>query len=218
MVENCLYIVVAYLIGSIPFGYLAGRLHGIDLREHGSHNIGATNATRVLGRKWGVLVFIMDFLKGYLPLMLATYFVAGPDKSLAQYTPEEMGWCLGVMVAVVLGHTYTCFLKFRGGKGVATMAGCLVAFLPTVAIAAVSAFLVMMVLTRYVSLSCLTAGAVMVGAAACEYGSHEGGVTVSEWMILGMLTLIFILVVYKHRSNIVRLCRGTEPRAFSKKK
>lgn len=218
MVENCLYIVIAYLIGSIPFGYLAGRLRGIDLREHGSHNIGATNATRVLGKKWGVPVFIMDFLKGYLPLLIAARFVAGADTCLAEYTPEQMGWCLGVMVAVVLGHTYTCFLGFKGGKGVATMAGCLVAFLPTVALAAILTFLVMMVLTRYVSLSCLTAGAMMVITAAWDFSSGDEVINTPEWMALGMLIFIFILVVYKHRGNIVRLYRGTEPKAFSKKK
>lgn len=217
MVENSLFIVAAYLIGSIPFGYLAGRLNGIDLREHGSHNIGATNATRVLGKKWGIPVFILDFLKGYLPLMAAMLLVSGGVRSVTDYSPAEMGWCLGVMVALVLGHTFTCFLGFRGGKGVATMAGCLVAFLPCVAAVAVAVFVAMMALTRYVSLSCLTAGAAMVAAAAWGFWHNDGELQPAEAMALGMLLLIFILVLWKHRSNIVRICQGTEPKAFSKK-
>lgn len=213
----CLYILAAYLIGSIPFGYLAGRLNGVDLRQHGSHNIGATNAVRVLGKKWGIPVFVCDFLKGYLPLLGAMAFMGG-GTDVSQYSPGAMGWCLGVMVALVLGHTFTCFLSFRGGKGVATMAGCLVAFLPAVAGVAVVAFIAMMALTRYVSLSCLTAGLVMVVAAACLFCQDGTAPSPAEWMALGMLALIFLLVLYKHRSNIVRICQGTEPKAFSKKK
>lgn len=218
MVENALYILVAYLVGSIPFGYLAGRLNGVDLREHGSHNIGATNAVRVLGKRWGIPVFFCDFLKGYLPLMVAMQLIAGGRVDVAQYSPAEMGWCLGVMAALVLGHTFTCFLGFRGGKGVATMAGCLVAFLPVVAGAAVIAFVVVMALSRYVSLSSLVAGLVMVLAAAWRFASNGDGITPAEWMALGMLILIFILVLWKHRSNIGRICRGTEHKAFSRKK
>ena len=218
MVENCLYIILAYLIGAIPFGYLAGRLNGIDLREHGSHNIGATNAVRVLGKKWGIPVFFCDFLKGYVPLLAAMHLIARGQSDVAQYSPAEMGWCLGVMAALVLGHTFTCFLGFRGGKGVATMAGCLVAFLPAVAGAAVLAFVVVMVLTRYVSLSSLVAGLVMVLAAAWRFAGGDGEMVPAEWMALGMLVLIFVLVLWKHRSNIGRICRGTEQKAFSRKK
>lgn len=217
MLENWLYILAAYLIGSVPFGYLAGRLNGVDLRQHGSRNIGATNATRVLGKKWGIPVFICDFLKGFLPLWGALHLVGG-GRGVGELSPAEMGWCLGVMAAVVLGHTYTCFLGFRGGKGVATMAGCLVAFLPGVAAIAVGVFVVMMALTRYVSLSCLLAGAVMVAAAAWFFRQQDGAYTTSEWMALGMLGLIYLLVLWRHRTNIVRICRGEEPKAFSKKK
>ena len=218
MVENALYILLAYLVGAIPFGYLAGRLNGVDLREHGSHNIGATNAVRVLGKKWGIPVFVCDFLKGYVPLAVAMRLMADGQVDVAQYSPAEMGWCLGVMVALVLGHTYTCYLHFRGGKGVATMAGCLVAFMPMVAGVAVVAFVVVMALTRYVSLSSLVAGLVMVVAAARIFVSNDGTLLPAEWMALGMLSLIFVLVVWKHRSNIVRICRGTENKAFSRKR
>ena len=217
MVESCLYIIAAYLIGSVPFGYIAGRLNGVDLREHGSHNIGATNATRVLGKKWGLPVFALDFLKGFLPMLLVMHGAVGGGQDVSQYTPCEMVQCLAVMAALVLGHTFTCYLGFRGGKGVATMAGCLVAFLPCVAGYSVLTFVVMMALTRYVSLSCLTAGVVMVAAAAWMFPGNDGAYTPSEWMALGMLLLIFLLVLWKHRSNIARICNGTEPKAFSKK-
>lgn len=92
MVENILYILAAYLIGSIPFGYLAGRLRGVDLREHGSCNIGATNAIRVLGKAWGIPVFILDFLKGYVPLLLMKLHLGG---DATQFCAGDMGWFLG---------------------------------------------------------------------------------------------------------------------------
>lgn len=115
------WIVFYYLIGAIPFGYLAGRIRGIDLRQQGSRNIGATNAWRVLGWKWGLSVFILDFLKGFIP-------VFGALNWLPFLTGDAGGWDFNVLVvlscfAVILGHTYTCFLGFRGGKGVATTAG-----------------------------------------------------------------------------------------------
>lgn len=209
---------VAYLLGAIPFGYLAGKLNGIDLREHGSHNIGATNAVRVLGKKWGIPVFICDFLKGFLPVLWVKWYLGYSlcDIEYGCMTPGEMGLALSVLLATVLGHTFTCFLNFKGGKGVATMAGCLVAFMPTVAGAAALAFVLTLLITRYVSLSSLVAGAVMVLAAAWEFVTND--VTEAEAMALGLLLLIYALVVYRHRSNIARLWRGTEPKSFSKKK
>ena len=129
MVENLIYIVAAYLIGSVPFGYLAGRMNGLDLREHGSRNIGATNAVRVLGKKWGIPVFVCDFLKGYLPLLFMAQHLGG---DVTTFDAAQMGWFLGVLFALVLGHTFTCYLNFKGGKGVATTGGCLFAVSPIV--------------------------------------------------------------------------------------
>ncbi|MDO5450382.1 MAG: glycerol-3-phosphate 1-O-acyltransferase PlsY [Akkermansia sp.] len=214
MLENTLYIVAAYLIGAIPFGYLAGRLNGIDLREHGSCNIGATNAVRVLGKKWGIPVFLLDFAKGYVPLLLMKLHLGG---DATQFGAGEMGWFLGVMFALVMGHTYTCYLGFKGGKGVATTAGCLLALSPLIGGCALAAWVLFMALTRYVSLSSMLAGVVMLLAGGYEFWWADAALRTPDAMVLGLLTLIFILVVYKHRSNIVRLCRGTEPKAFSKK-
>jgi len=214
MLENMLYIVAAYLIGSVPFGYLAGRLNGIDLREYGSHNIGATNAVRVLGKKWGIPVFICDFLKGFLFLWFVKGRLGGDP---TEFSTANMGWFLGVLFALVLGHTFTCFLKFKGGKGVATTAGCLFAVSPCIGWAAALTWVVMMALTRYVSLSSMVAGLAMLAAAGAEFWHRDSGLTVADCMLLALLSVIFLLVVYKHRSNIVRLCKGTEPKAFSKK-
>ena len=214
MVENCLYILAAYLIGSVPFGYIAGRINGIDLREHGSHNIGATNTVRVLGKRWGVPVFILDFLKGFVPLLLMKYHL-GDD--VTQFDAGQMGWLVGTLFALVLGHTFTCFLRFKGGKGVATTAGCLVALSPSIGMWAVLAWVVCMILTRYVSLSSMVAGVAMMLAAVWLFWYQDGVCSVADMMVLGLLFLVFVLVVVKHRSNIVRLCKGTEPRAFSSK-
>ncbi len=214
MLENILYIVAAYLIGSVPFGYLAGRINGIDLREHGSCNIGATNAVRVLGKKWGIPVFICDFLKGFVPLLLMKEHLGGDATTFA---PEQMLWLLGMMFALVLGHTFTCFLHFKGGKGVATTGGCLFALSPTVGCAAVGAWILCMLCTRYVSLSSIVAGLGMIAGGAYVFWLADGSFSTADALVIGLLCLIFVLVTVKHRSNLARICRGTEPKAFSKK-
>ncbi len=214
MLENILYIVAAYLIGSIPFGYLAGRINGIDLREHGSHNIGATNAVRVLGKKWGIPVFICDFLKGFLPLLFVKEQLGG---TVEGFDVDQMAWLLGVLAALILGHTYTCFLGFKGGKGVATTAGCLFALSLPIGLAVLVTWVVGMLITRYVSLSSMLAAVAMVTAAVQVFWLEDGDFAAADAMVITLLFLVCILVVFKHRSNITRLCNGTEPKAFSKK-
>jgi glycerol-3-phosphate acyltransferase PlsY len=215
MVENILYIVAGYLIGSVPFGYLAGKLNGIDLREHGSCNIGATNAVRVLGKAWGIPVFVMDFLKGFVPLLCMKNHLGG---ELAAFSPADMGWFLGMMFALILGHTFTCFLKFKGGKGVATTGGCLFALSPWVGAAATLFWLGSMVVTRYVSFSSIMAGVGMMLAAGIELWWGDGNYSAADYMVLGLLLLILVLVTWKHRANLVRIVNGTEPKAFASKK
>ena len=214
MVENILYIVAAYLIGSVPFGYIAGRLNGIDLREHGSRNIGATNAVRVLGKGWGIPVFVMDFLKGFAPLLYMKYHLGG---DITEFSPADMGWFLGVMFALILGHTFTCFLKFKGGKGVATTGGCLFALSPWVGGAALLSWIVSMIFTRYVSFSSIMAGVGMIVAAGIELWGEEKAYSVADYMVLGLLAIILVLVTVKHRANIGRILNGTEPKAFARK-
>ena len=214
MVENILYIVAAYLIGSVPFGYIAGRLNGIDLREHGSRNIGATNAVRVLGKGWGIPVFVMVFLKGFAPLLYMKYHLGG---DITEFSPAAMGWFLGVMFALILGHTFTCFLKFKGGKGVATTGGCLFALSPWVGGAALLSWIVSMIFTRYVSFSSIMAGVGMIVAAGIELWGEENAYSVADYMVLGLLAIILVLVTVKHRANIGRILNGTEPKAFARK-
>lgn len=210
MVEFSLLILASYLVGAIPFGYLAGRLHGVDLRECGSRNIGATNAGRVLGRKWGLLVFAFDFLKGFLPVLTMRCLLGGEPKSL-DYWGASLLLCS--ILAVVLGHTFTCFLRFRGGKGVATSAGALFALSPFIGACAFAAWIVFMLVFRYVSLASIAAAAAMVFAAWYDFcrGSVLFG---SGWMFFAVLVAIAVLVVIKHRTNIARLIDGTEARSW----
>ncbi len=201
-------------MGSIPFGYLAGRVKGVDLREHGSRNIGATNAMRVLGKAWGIPVFLLDFVKGYLPALLWWRYGAADAGEWLRY-----GGLVLVSLATILGHTYTCFLQFKGGKGVATTAGVLMSISPMVAVTAFSCWAVALVLTRYVSVASIVAALTMVVAALYDYGYF----TVSGWflradvLVIVFLVLVAVLVIYKHKGNIERVLAGTEPKAFSKK-
>ena len=117
-------IVAAYLIGSIPFGFLVGKMRGIDVRTVGSKNIGATNVFRTVGRNWGLLAFALDFLKGFIPTFLALHYVRASDDATLAFLPLATG------VACVAGHMFTCFMKFKGGKGIATGFGMLVALTP----------------------------------------------------------------------------------------
>lgn len=210
-----LYIAASYLVGAVPFGYLAGTFRGLDLRREGSCNIGATNAWRVLGWKWGLSVFILDFLKGFVP-------VFGALNWLPFLTGDTGGWDFNAVVvlvcfAVVLGHTYTCFLGFKGGKGVATTAGVLFALNPVVACVALGAWLVFMGISGIVSLASLVAAVAMIAAGWWLYPLNQEGAVSPQILYVAFFTLVGALVILKHRSNIVRLLNGTEHSFYSKK-
>lgn len=210
---SCACILGAYLLGSVPFGYLVGRLHHIDLRTCGSCNIGATNAGRVLGKKWGLIVFACDFAKGFLPVLLMRHLQGG-DVEAFDYA--QMSWLVGSILAVVLGHTFTCFLHFKGGKGVATCAGALFALSPFIGVTALATWLVFMLLFHYVSLASMAAALAMVVAAwyaFCRGRSLDD----SGWLVFGILSLLALLVIAKHRTNIVRLLNGTEAKSWVRK-
>lgn len=214
MLENILYLLLTYLLGSVPFGFLAGKMNGIDLREHGSKNIGATNTIRVLGRKWGIPVFICDMLKGLLPVLFMKLHLG---VELADCGMAEMGWLIGTLMAAVLGHTFTCFLKFKGGKGIATALGALIAFSPIIAGVALAAWIACMVCTRYVSLSSILA-AVAVECSTLWLCVQDGSFNGADAVMLSFISVLVVLVIVKHRSNVTRILNGTEPKAFSKKK
>ena len=189
------WLVGAYLIGSIPFGYLIGRMRGVDVRTVGSKNIGATNVYRTVGHKWGFLAFFCDFLKGFLPAFLAL--------RLASSVNENLPICVGL--ACVIGHTLTVFMKFRGGKGVATAFGMMVALATYPALLAFAVFVVTVWLSHYISLGSMLAAATLA---------------VLVWFFPVLLAmrviaaLIAVFVIYKHKSNIDRLIHGCENKIY----
>ena len=204
----CAVILEAYLFGSIPNGYLAGRLSGVDVRKHGSGNIGATNVLRVLGKPWGFAVFFADALKGFLAVRLAIY--------LASRTPETVGYiefyAIVAAAACVAGHSFPVWLRFKGGKGVATSAGSLAGVTPIAAFTIFCVWLVVFKVTRYVSLASIVAATALPVAVAVLIALQQTQGTVLFYFSVVMTAL----VVWRHRSNISRLMNGTEPR-FARK-
>lgn len=154
----------SYLIGSIPFGYLIGRLHGIDIRKVGSGNIGATNVTRSIGRIAGKICFFLDFLKGALPVVLVNMTFEENTANLA----------LAAGLAVILGHVFPIYLRFRGGKGVATAAGVALALAPYPLLCALAVWVVTFLTSRYVSLASIVAAASLPIIAALFFGLGIG--------------------------------------------
>jgi len=207
----------AYLLGSIPTGFLVAKAKGIDIRTMGSGNIGATNAMRVLGKPAGIAVLLMDALKGYAACAFLVSFIfnglAPHFSGLYQYfhdQPLEIQTRYYVMAGIfaVLGHNYTCWLKFKGGKGIATTAGVYLALAPWSLGIAFVVFIVALLVTRYVSVGSIT-GAIALVASVWILPPHN--------IFLGVVTTaLAALAIYKHKGNIQRLIAGTENR-FGKK-
>ncbi len=203
-VLGCL--LVGYLVGSIPTGYLLVRiLKGVDIRTVGSGNIGATNVGRVLGPRYFLIVFLLDALKGSgptlaLPMLAAAWTDASP-------------LVVGVLVALstVLGHNYTIYLKFRGGKGVATSAGVVAALVPIPFLAAVLGFVIVLAICRYVSLSSILGGACLLVVYFARTPSPFLG---DQALLSGTLLLMETLIIVRHRANLGRIARGEEPKIF----
>lgn len=193
--------VAAYLLGSIPFGYLLAYLKGYNIRTLGSGNIGATNVFRSVSKPLGVLTFILDMLKGVaavllIPLLAMLISSSEPNSGLPLFT--------GAMS--VAGHNWSCFLGFKGGKGVATSAGMLLALTPVATGIALCTWVVIFLLFRYVSLASIVA-ALVLGGATWFIDQPERGIWFSA-----TLTLLSLLAVWRHRANIVRLWNGSELR------
>ena len=201
--ETLLAIVLAYLLGSIPTGAIAGRIRGVDLRKEGSGNLGATNALRVLGPKVGIPVLAVDVAKGVVAV-LAIGGMVGVGSPLG---PDGVRLLAGL--AAVAGHIVPVFAGFRGGKGVATACGVFLAMAPLATLAAIVVWLAVVLATRYVSLGSIAAAvllpfAVLGGAAA----RHEPRPTA----VAATAAAVAVIVVFRHRSNIRRLASGTENR------
>ena len=205
---DVLLCLLGYVSGSIPFGLLGGWCVGVDIRQHGSGNIGATNALRVCGAKVGAPVLLLDGLKGYLPVALLPAALASWNVGAV----SPMGTVLAA-VAAVIGHNFPVWLKFKGGKGVATSAGVMLALMPQAVGCALAAFAVTLAVWRYVSLSSTVAAVTLVVAwhafAIAPYGADALPYTVLAWIMMCM-------VIIRHRSNYVRLYHGTESRIGKK--
>jgi len=194
--------VVGYLLGSIPTGFLLAKTRGIDIRSVGSGNIGATNVFRALGVPAGVFVLLADAFKGWLAVILSgqvfwAWFYGGGGVQSREW------FQIVAAFSAILGHNYTCWLHFKGGKGIATSAGVLIALVPIAFLITLGVWILVLALTRYVSLASVTAAAAL---------------PLSTWLTRQSLTMIVItgtmgaLAIYKHKANIQRLLKGTENR------
>jgi glycerol-3-phosphate acyltransferase PlsY len=213
-------IFISYLIGSIPFGFLIGRMLGIDVRKHGSGNIGATNVFRILGAKWGILVFFCDAGKGVGAVLLAKWLaghfpadlIHGPVMNLRPANvPPIVG---GILAAIwcIVGHSFPIWLRFRGGKGVATSAGVMFGLLPLSSFTGFVVWVIVYYSTRYVSVASM--------AASCALALSVLVIpNVDDRIPLFILACVAVVIIFwRHRANIHRLRTGTEHRFEKKKK
>jgi len=205
----------AYLLGSVPFAYLIAKaVRGIDIREVGSGNVGATNVGRALGRRWGILVFALDVLKGFLPTLAALLLHHEP--ALALHSLGEGGLPLGVALtgfAAVAGHNWPVFLKFKGGKGMATSCGVFLAVFPLGLLIATGVWAAVVAATRYVSVGSMVAAAALL-ACALLLGRDPFG---DGRFLTALAAVAAVLSIVRHRANIGRLLRGTENRIGRKR-
>jgi acyl-phosphate glycerol 3-phosphate acyltransferase len=197
-------LLISYLVGAIPFGYIVGRCRGVNLFQAGSGNIGATNAARVLGARFGALVFALDLLKGVLP----TAFIVPAARALVDVAPDVATLLrVGAAAVAFLGHLFPIYLGFRGGKGVATGAGAILVLIPGPAILAILSWVIVLLVSRTVSLASLAAVAVLlatrIATTRAPFAHEELPITL---FVIAGTTLVFL----KHRGNIGRLIRGTE--------
>ncbi|MBS1743579.1 MAG: glycerol-3-phosphate 1-O-acyltransferase PlsY [Bacteroidetes bacterium] len=199
--KELLLIIVAYLLGSIPTALIISKkFFGIDIRDYGSGNMGATNTFRVLGSKYGTIVMIVDILKGMAAVGLF-YF-------LPYYLHNEVdrtNFMIGLGLAAVLGHVFPIFAGFKGGKGVATLFGMILAVQPVVAVSCVGVFVIVLYLTRYVSLSSIL-GAIMLPVSVLWIWNEH------ETMYRVFALLVAFMVILTHQKNIGRILRGVETR------
>lgn len=198
--------ILAYLLGAIPFGLLIARAKGVDIRTVGSGNIGATNVFRALGKGWGILAFTCDALKGFVPAsvlpLLARKLWAFDDGAVLPLV------CASLAIA---GHNWPVYLRFKGGKGVATSVGALIGLAPMAAGAGLSTWALVFLATRYVSVASIAAAIVVAGAVWLFYAQ-------TGMLLPGIVTALCALVILRHKSNIQRLIHGSENRFEFKKK
>lgn len=204
---------IAFLAGSLPFGVLIARRRGVDIRKEGSGNTGATNVGRVLGRRFGILCFMLDATKGAVPVLVAGW-LGGLLGQTAPTNAAAWGWLL-VAMSTILGHCFSPWIGFRGGKGVATGFGAVLAMWPVLTVPALAAFVVWGItlgLTRLMSLASM-AGAIVLPATVLAMAiAGEGESLARSVPYLVVTGLIAAFVVFRHRKNLVRLRQGSEPK------
>ena len=208
-------IVFAYLLGAVPFGFMIARYHGKDLRKIGSGNIGATNTGRVLGKKWGIICLILDSLKGLIPMLIGKALIGD------QPTALEFWLWLAVGCAAIFGHVFPVYLKFKGGKGVATSLGMVLGLFPYYTIPGVVAFIVWalaVLVWKYVSLASILAAAVFPVILFISIIASESWKFSNLWPLMIVALAMPILVVVRHAENIKRLLEGSETKVMQAKK
>lgn len=201
--KELLLIIIAYLIGSIPTALIISKkFFGVDIRDYGSGNMGATNTFRVLGSKYGTVVMILDILKGAIAVALYNFM---PYYFNTEHELWRTNFMIGLGLAAVLGHIFPIYANFKGGKGVATLFGMLLAMQPIVAISCVGVFLLVLYLTRYVSLSSILAALFLPICVLWIWNENE--------VLYRIFALIVAaLVIFTHQKNIGRILRGVESR------
>lgn len=200
-------IISAYLLGSIPFGLIIAKAHGKDLRNIGSGNIGATNLSRALGGKWAYLCFTLDAAKGFAPMLGVTKFISSPPNTI------ELFLVITVGLAAVLGHIFPIYIKFKGGKGVATSFGVALGLWPYYTICAIAAFvlwLVVVLLWRYISLASISASIAFPLIFVLAIILMPTWDFTNLWPLLIVAIAIPLMVILRHRENIKRLKAGIE--------
>ncbi len=209
MISIVIVILFSYLVGAIPFSYIAGKLvAGIDIREHGSGNVGASNTYRILGPKVAFFVLLGDVAKGFFPVIFAPAF----DWQQA-ISPHWL--MLAAALFSVLGHTYSIYLRFEGGKGIATSAGAFLALTPWAFLTAFGVWIILLAITRVVSIASLAA-AVALPISVFVLGRLH--IAYSHWSIFALSIAVSVVVIIRHKSNIQRLITGKEPALVRKKR
>lgn len=193
---------LGYLLGAIPFGYLVARFHGVNIFEVGSKSPGATNVRRVLGPNPGTLVFVLDALKGAVATVWPM-LAAGGAAAAGHPTAQTVAFSVAGLAGALLGHSFSCFTRFRGGKGVATGAGGFMVLMPVVTLIGLMVWIAIFFTTRYVSLASMLA-ALSLPFSAWALGRHG--------LLIGIAAALAAFVIYRHRANCARLFKGTEHR------
>jgi len=198
-----LWLVGAYLVGGIPFGFIIGKLRGVDVRTVGSKNIGATNVFRTVGKSWGLIAFALDVAKGLVPVLLAKHYAAGHAVALS--LPLLVG------ILCVVGHMLTPYMKFKGGKGVATAFGMLIGLIPGMVGVAFAIFAVVFACSHWISLGSCTAASFLAVAIWFPILGAAGAADIPQCVLV---TLIALFIIFKHRANLKRIADGTENKIY----